>query len=417
MYVETGECAPRASRTNASLSPPFAMPENRLQQLHDAGQSIWLDFIDRTILRNGDLARRIRDDALTGMTSNPTIFEKALAEGTRTTTSCAAAPGGAHGAGAVRARRDVATCATRATSSGRSTRRTNGADGYVSIEVSPGAANDAERHRRRGAAALGDGRSPERDDQGARAPRKARSRCARSSARASTSTSRCSSPSKRTARVIEAYLAGLEDRVRGRQADRPHRVGRVVLRQPRGHGDRQAPRRHSPRRRLAASASGSSRSAARRPSPTRSSRTSCSARSFSSRAMGAAPGGGRAAAASALGEHELQESRLSRRHVRRAAHRAGHGEHDAARHDRRVPRSRRGRAHGRRRLRRRRAHASPSSRRSASTSTTSRTSCCATDWRASRRASTRSSPGSTKKAQRSAARWLEPLSRLVARAC
>ena len=54
---------------------------NRLQQLHDAGVSIWLDFIERTMLHNGDLDRRIRDDAVTGMTSNPTIFEKALAEG------------------------------------------------------------------------------------------------------------------------------------------------------------------------------------------------------------------------------------------------------------------------------------------------------------------------------------------------
>src|SRR5438270_5548983 len=55
---------------------------DRLQRLHDAGVSIWLDFIERTILRNGELVRRIREDALTGMTSNPTIFEKALAEGT-----------------------------------------------------------------------------------------------------------------------------------------------------------------------------------------------------------------------------------------------------------------------------------------------------------------------------------------------
>src|SRR5678815_2087772 len=57
------------------------MAENPLQKLNAAGQSIWLDFIARTILRNGDLQRRIREDALTGMTSNPTIFEKALAEG------------------------------------------------------------------------------------------------------------------------------------------------------------------------------------------------------------------------------------------------------------------------------------------------------------------------------------------------
>ncbi len=57
------------------------MPENRLQRLHEAGQSIWLDYIDRPMLLNGELERRVRDDALTGMTSNPTIFEKALAEG------------------------------------------------------------------------------------------------------------------------------------------------------------------------------------------------------------------------------------------------------------------------------------------------------------------------------------------------
>ena len=55
------------------------MPKNRLNELHDAGQSIWLDSIDRRILHDGELDRRIRDDALTGMTSNPTIFQKALA--------------------------------------------------------------------------------------------------------------------------------------------------------------------------------------------------------------------------------------------------------------------------------------------------------------------------------------------------
>ena len=50
------------------------MASNRLQELHDAGVSLWLDFIERKILRNGDLDRRIREDCLTGMTSNPTIF-------------------------------------------------------------------------------------------------------------------------------------------------------------------------------------------------------------------------------------------------------------------------------------------------------------------------------------------------------
>ena len=45
--------------------------QNPLQQLHASGQSIWLDYIDRTMLRNGELAQRIPGDALTGMSSNP----------------------------------------------------------------------------------------------------------------------------------------------------------------------------------------------------------------------------------------------------------------------------------------------------------------------------------------------------------
>ena len=57
------------------------MAKNRLQDLHDVGQSIWLDSIDRRMVHDGELEKRIRDEALTGMTSNPTIFQKALASG------------------------------------------------------------------------------------------------------------------------------------------------------------------------------------------------------------------------------------------------------------------------------------------------------------------------------------------------
>ena len=42
------------------------MSKNTLQELHDAGQSIWLDSIDRTMIHDGELERRIREDALTG---------------------------------------------------------------------------------------------------------------------------------------------------------------------------------------------------------------------------------------------------------------------------------------------------------------------------------------------------------------
>jgi transaldolase len=57
------------------------MDPRRLLQLRDAGQSIWLDYIDRSLLVSGELERDISEGWLTGETTNPTIFEKALAEG------------------------------------------------------------------------------------------------------------------------------------------------------------------------------------------------------------------------------------------------------------------------------------------------------------------------------------------------
>lgn len=52
---------------------------NPLRQLLELGQSIWYDYITRDLLQSGELERLIRDDGLRGMTSNPTIFEKAIA--------------------------------------------------------------------------------------------------------------------------------------------------------------------------------------------------------------------------------------------------------------------------------------------------------------------------------------------------
>jgi len=51
---------------------------NATQQLHDLGQSLWLDNITRSLLTSGTLARYIQDFAVTGLTSNPTIFEHAI---------------------------------------------------------------------------------------------------------------------------------------------------------------------------------------------------------------------------------------------------------------------------------------------------------------------------------------------------
>ena len=54
---------------------------NATQTLHQLGQSLWLDNITRTLLRSGTLARYIRELSVTGLTSNPTIFEHAIGSG------------------------------------------------------------------------------------------------------------------------------------------------------------------------------------------------------------------------------------------------------------------------------------------------------------------------------------------------
>jgi transaldolase len=56
---------------------------NRLQQLHDAGVSIWLDTLSRELLDSGDFANLIADCSVTGTTSNPTIFAKAITDSDR----------------------------------------------------------------------------------------------------------------------------------------------------------------------------------------------------------------------------------------------------------------------------------------------------------------------------------------------
>jgi transaldolase len=58
------------------------MPEKSpLHQLADHGQSVWIDFLSRQLLQSGELARMMREDAVVGVTSNPTIFQKAISQG------------------------------------------------------------------------------------------------------------------------------------------------------------------------------------------------------------------------------------------------------------------------------------------------------------------------------------------------
>ena len=122
-----------------------------LHALHAAGQSIWLDYIDRSMLGTGELDRRIRDDALTGMTSNPTIFEKALATGTAYDAQLREAAG-SRSAWELFELVETDDVRVACDAFAGVHRDTKGHDGFVSIEVSPGAAHDAaatiaEAHR------------------------------------------------------------------------------------------------------------------------------------------------------------------------------------------------------------------------------------------------------------------------------
>ena len=57
------------------------MADSNLHKLSARGQSVWIDSLSRTMLESGELARLVKDDAVVGVTTNPTIFQKAMSEG------------------------------------------------------------------------------------------------------------------------------------------------------------------------------------------------------------------------------------------------------------------------------------------------------------------------------------------------
>ena len=124
---------------------------NRTHQLTDLGQSLWLDNITPRDARQRHAARLHRRDAITGLTSNPTIFDGAIGNTTPTTGHPRQSPRRQSRRNAVhrtrtrrpapRGRPACAPCST----------ATDGVDGWVSMEVSPLLAADTGGHRSRGA--------------------------------------------------------------------------------------------------------------------------------------------------------------------------------------------------------------------------------------------------------------------------
>src|SRR5512146_1116800 len=58
------------------------MKKNPLIGLKEIGQSVWLDNLSRKLIRSGELKRLIEEDGVSGITSNPTIFQKAISGST-----------------------------------------------------------------------------------------------------------------------------------------------------------------------------------------------------------------------------------------------------------------------------------------------------------------------------------------------
>ena len=119
---------------------------SKLSELSAAGTAVWLDFVDRTFLDKGGLKKLVEEDGLTGVTSNPSIFEKAMGHGDAYDDSLSRYDRDHPGASTIdryegQAIEDIRHAADilRPVYD-----RLDGADGYVSLEVSPYLADDTD---------------------------------------------------------------------------------------------------------------------------------------------------------------------------------------------------------------------------------------------------------------------------------
>ena len=120
------------------------MSVNPLKELGTLGQSLWLDYIRRDLIASGKLRRLIEEDGLRGMTSNPSIFEKAIADSHDYDEDIRAIAFSGKGAETIYetlSQHDVQDAADEFRDLYD---RTDGKDGYVSLEVNPHLAHDTK---------------------------------------------------------------------------------------------------------------------------------------------------------------------------------------------------------------------------------------------------------------------------------
>ena len=143
-------CAPQIGYSACSIArmhfTDTARNASPLLELHERGQSIWLDYISRGLITAGELQGRVERDGVRGVTSNPTIFAKALTGSSDYDEALKQI---------IRERGDISNAALAERLMVEDIQmaadvlrpvfdRTQGADGFVSLEVSPACAGDTE---------------------------------------------------------------------------------------------------------------------------------------------------------------------------------------------------------------------------------------------------------------------------------
>ncbi len=120
------------------------MSPNPLHHLEALGQSVWLDFIERGFVRDGGLAKLIREDGVSGVTSNPAIFHHAIAEGASYREAIGELARGGLAAHEIHEALVIQDIRDAAAALHDVYRHSDARDGFVSLEVSPLMARDAD---------------------------------------------------------------------------------------------------------------------------------------------------------------------------------------------------------------------------------------------------------------------------------
>jgi transaldolase/glucose-6-phosphate isomerase len=117
---------------------------NRLKQLEQLGQSVWLDFLSRELVTKGGVQKLIAEDGIGGMTSNPSIFQKSLSQGTDYDADIKTYVEAGQDVGLIFRNLSIADIRNAADALRPIYDATKGADGFISIEVSPYIAHDTD---------------------------------------------------------------------------------------------------------------------------------------------------------------------------------------------------------------------------------------------------------------------------------